>query len=88
MIRDEYELIQGEGVEFYWSTRLPVRIDGSEALIRGERGQVHLSFPSGLQPAPGRAADVQRRSPTPDCPAGGGKIGRVERAGDPERVLA
>jgi hypothetical protein len=46
-IQDEYELKQGEGVEFYWSTRLAVRIDGSEAMIRGERGQVNLSFPAG-----------------------------------------
>jgi hypothetical protein len=47
VIRDEYELIQGEGVEFYWSTRLPVVVDGEEAVIRGQHGQARLSFPPG-----------------------------------------
>ncbi len=47
IIRDEYELKQGEGVEFYWSTLLPVRIEGHEALIQGRRGLVHLDFPRG-----------------------------------------
>ena len=46
-IADEYELIRGTGVEFYWQTRLPVTIDGSQAIIRGSRGRVTLVAPEG-----------------------------------------
>jgi hypothetical protein len=46
-ITDYYELTVGEGVEFYWQTRLPVTIDGSRAVISGVRGRVELTAPEG-----------------------------------------
>jgi len=44
-IRDRYELIKGEGVQFLWNTRLPVTIDGRTAVIRGKRGHLILQAP-------------------------------------------
>ena len=39
VITDDYELASGEGVEFFWSTQLPVETAGRSAIIRGERGE-------------------------------------------------
>jgi len=47
IITDEYELTAGEGVEFYWQTRLPVTADGRRAVITGARGRVELEAPEG-----------------------------------------
>jgi len=47
-ITDEYELVAGEGVEFYWQTRLPVSVDGSRAMVSGRRGTVVIEAPAGL----------------------------------------
>lgn len=44
-ITDEYELTRGEGVEFFWQTKLPCRIDGERVIIQGARGQVVLDIP-------------------------------------------
>ena len=44
-ITDDYELAVGEGVEFYWQTRLPVEIDGSRAAVIGQRGRIELEAP-------------------------------------------
>ncbi|MCP4640854.1 MAG: hypothetical protein GY851_10490 [bacterium] len=44
-IRDDYALAKGDGVEFYWQTRLPVQIDGAGITIEGDRGKVILSVP-------------------------------------------
>jgi hypothetical protein len=46
-ITDDYELAAGEGVEFYWQTRLPVTVDGNRAVISGTRGRVELEAPEG-----------------------------------------
>lgn len=46
-ITDYYELVSGEGVEFYWQTRLPVRINGSIAIITGQNGNVELEAKTG-----------------------------------------
>jgi hypothetical protein len=46
-ITDDYELVAGEGVEFYWQTRLPVALDGRRAVITGARGRVELEAPEG-----------------------------------------
>ena len=48
-IRDEYELIQGNGVEFCWSTQLPVKISPREVTIIGKRGTVTLKIPADCQ---------------------------------------
>lgn len=45
-ITDDYELVQGDGVEFGWVTRLPVAITGRQVLIRGKRGTVELTAPA------------------------------------------
>lgn len=47
-VTDDYELLVGEGVEFYWQTRLPVEIAGSSAMIVGSRGRAVLQAPAGL----------------------------------------
>lgn len=44
-IYDAYELLQGEGVEFYWQTLLPCRIEGQQAVIEGTRGVITLAAP-------------------------------------------
>jgi hypothetical protein len=44
-IRDEYELVKGDGVEFYWQTKLPCRIDGRQVTIQGARGSITLDAP-------------------------------------------
>ncbi len=44
-ISDDYELVAGDGVEFYWQTRLPVEIHGNLAVISGRQGRVELEAP-------------------------------------------
>ncbi len=44
-IRDEYELAQGDAVEFYWQTRLPVEQTDSGLTIRGDKGMITLTVP-------------------------------------------
>ncbi len=46
-ITDDYELASGEGVEFYWQTRLAATVDGSRAVITGRRGRIALDAPAG-----------------------------------------
>lgn len=45
IIRDEYELINGDGVEFYWNTTLDIEICGNSAFIEGKRGSVTIKAP-------------------------------------------
>ncbi len=45
IIKDVYELSKGEGVEFFWSTQLPVKISGKEVVINGKRGNVSFTAP-------------------------------------------
>lgn len=47
VIRDDYALIQGDAVEFYWQTKLPVQQQGQSVVILGESGQVTLEPPAG-----------------------------------------
>jgi hypothetical protein len=44
-ITDNYELANGDGVEFYWQTMLPVSINGSIAAITGKKSRVELHSP-------------------------------------------
>ena len=44
-ISDEYALESGDGVEFYWNTRLPVQVTGNQATISGRHGNAILTFP-------------------------------------------
>ncbi|MCS7222690.1 MAG: heparinase II/III-family protein, partial [Anaerolineae bacterium] len=45
VIRDEYELGQGDGVEFYWQTQREVSIEGSLITLTGQRGIVSIEVP-------------------------------------------
>lgn len=45
-ISDDYELVKGDAVEFYWNTKLPVTIAGRRVTIIGRRGQVILTGPA------------------------------------------
>jgi hypothetical protein len=44
-IRDEYELAQGDAVEFYWQTNLPIGQTKEGITIQGDRGVAILSIP-------------------------------------------
>ena len=46
-ITDDYELASGDGVEFYWQTRLPVIVEGARAIIAGARGRAVVEAPAG-----------------------------------------
>lgn len=45
IIRDEYELEKGDGVEFYWQTLLPCEQNGQTVTIKGRRGTVTITAP-------------------------------------------
>ncbi len=47
VIRDEYALAQGAGVDFLWQTLLPCALEGETAVIRGERGIARIGIPPG-----------------------------------------
>ncbi|MFO7973218.1 MAG: heparinase II/III family protein, partial [Candidatus Hydrogenedentota bacterium] len=47
IIRDEYKLGRGDGVEFYWQTLLPCRLDGRTVTITGDKGIVTVIAPEG-----------------------------------------
>ena len=48
-IVDTYELRRGDGVAFYWQTRLPCRVEGQRVIIQGSRGTVTLDAPAGCE---------------------------------------
>ena len=48
VIHDEYELFAGDGVDFLWQTRLPVRLAGQTATLAGRAGEAVLTFPAGV----------------------------------------
>ncbi len=47
VIRDDYELIRGEGVDWFWQTRLEVVHADGRIQIRGRRGAVEIVPPPG-----------------------------------------
>ncbi len=61
-IRDNYALTRGEGVEFLWNTRLPIRLENGGAVVDGARGRARITWPAdctarveALPSPPGRA---------------------------------
>lgn len=46
IIRDEYKLIKGDGVQFLWITPLPVKIEGQVIKIQGSHGECLITIPS------------------------------------------
>jgi hypothetical protein len=49
IIRDEWELEQGNGVEFLWQTRLPIVLRESQVVITGKRGKATIRVPAGCE---------------------------------------
>lgn len=47
VIRDEYEIGRGDGVEFYWQTLLLCRLEGQTVTITGDKGIVTVTAPEG-----------------------------------------
>ncbi|OPZ87761.1 MAG: hypothetical protein BWY76_00297 [bacterium ADurb.Bin429] len=45
-ITDAWELAAGDGVDFYWQTRLPVAVDGHAITITGRHARVIIEAPS------------------------------------------
>ncbi len=45
IIKDEYRISKGKGVEFYWNTKLDVQIQNQTAIIRGKRGRIVIEVP-------------------------------------------
>ncbi|MBI3986310.1 MAG: heparinase II/III family protein [Lentisphaerae bacterium] len=45
-IRDEYELLRGNAVEFYWQTQQTVAVQGCTVILTGRRGVVEIEFPA------------------------------------------
>ncbi|MBN2308031.1 MAG: heparinase II/III family protein, partial [Candidatus Hydrogenedentes bacterium] len=64
-IHDEYELASGDGVEFYWQTKLPCQQEGNTVVIVGERGKATVTVPEGctvrIETLPLAEGDEQRR---------------------------
>ncbi|NQU11623.1 hypothetical protein HQ590_12590 [bacterium] len=46
VIEDDYDLDRGDGVEFYWHTRLRVTVAGHRVTIRDRKGVVELEAPA------------------------------------------
>lgn len=49
IIEDDYELGQGEGVEFYWQTLLPCEVQNQTIIITGQRSRATLQAPDGCE---------------------------------------
>jgi hypothetical protein len=45
-VTDEYTILKGDGVEFYWQTLLPVVIKGQSIIITGKKGKVIITAPA------------------------------------------
>ncbi len=48
-ITDEWEVAQGIGVIFHWTTYLPMRLDGNRVLIEGRRAIAEITIPAGVE---------------------------------------
>jgi hypothetical protein len=46
-IKDDYELTNGDGVEFLWHTPLPVKNENGQIIITGARGRAVITPPTG-----------------------------------------
>ncbi len=49
IITDEWEIAQGRGVIFHWTTRLPMRIEGDQVIIEGRRAFAVITIPAGVE---------------------------------------
>lgn len=46
VIRDEYELAAGDGVEFFWQTQLEPHVEGRRVRLRSKRGEAIVEGPA------------------------------------------
>jgi len=46
VVTDDYDLTGGEGVEFLWQTRLPVRVEGNRVILTAQRGVAVIEAPA------------------------------------------
>jgi hypothetical protein len=49
VITDEWEVAQGRGVIFHWTTQLPMRLAGDRVIITGRRATAELRLPAGVE---------------------------------------
>ncbi|MBW7895073.1 MAG: heparinase II/III family protein [Opitutaceae bacterium] len=49
VITDDWAVAQGRGVVFYWTTQLPMRIEGDRVIITGRRATAELTIPPGVE---------------------------------------
>ena len=49
VITDEWEVAQGRGVIFHWTTQLPMRLAGDRVIIEGRRATAELRLPAGVE---------------------------------------
>ena len=47
VMTDEYELVDGKAVEFYWQTMLPAKRKGNTVTIEGKKGIAEIRIPHG-----------------------------------------
>ena len=45
IIRDDYELLDGKGVQFFWNTTMDVKLEKNRAIIDGKHGAITIEFP-------------------------------------------
>ena len=65
IIHDDYELANGQGVDFFWQTTLPVNVIGDTVTISGRRGVAIICPPTGstirVEELPYLGGQTQRR---------------------------
>ncbi len=49
VITDEWAVAQGRGVNFLWTTHLPMRREGDQIIIEGRRARAELQIPPGVE---------------------------------------
>jgi hypothetical protein len=49
VITDNWEVAQGRGVIFHWTTQLPMRLEGDRVLIEGRRATAEIIIPAGVE---------------------------------------
>ncbi len=49
VITDEWAVAQGRGVNFLWTTHLPMRREGDRIIIEGRRARAELQIPPGVE---------------------------------------
>jgi hypothetical protein len=72
IIRDTYALREGEGVEFFWQTRLPVTVSGCTFTVRGRRGEAVVTVSEGC------TVELERITLPGEFPLEGGPVKQMK----------